>query len=342
MSRTAAWKSAGLLILLALGAAAALWRIDPPPPPVKPPAELGADGWSIVGRAGLDLGGFFQPRGIVGLPDGGFIVVDRKARVQHFDARGQALELWTMKEHALGNPKDIGLLPNGNLLVVDTHYGRVREMTIHGGMVKSWGEPGLEPGQFTHPIAIAIDEKRGWAYVAEYGAYNDRIQKFTLDGTLVKFWGSFGEEPGQLRRASGLALDPDGNLWVADAVNHRLQRFDPEGKLLGVFGALGSEPGQLRFPYDIDADARGNLYVAEFGNHRVSVFHPDGSFSHLLGGPGHTPGLFHCPWSLAVDRQGKLLVSDTANHRVQILSLGGAAETRVAHGAPDGGGAHAR
>ncbi|MCZ7644159.1 MAG: SMP-30/gluconolactonase/LRE family protein [Planctomycetota bacterium] len=302
------------------------------------------DGWTGIGHEGLDLGGFFQPRGIAGLPDGGFIVVDRKARVQRFDARGRAVSVWSMSDHALGNPKDIDLLPNGNLLVVDTHYGRVLEMTLDGAIARQWGDSGLEPGRFTHPIAVAVDLKRRVAYVAEYGAYNDRIQKFDAAGVLLKVWGAFGDQPGQMRRPSGLAVDPQGDLWVADSVNHRLQKFDPEGRLLGVYGEMGDGPGQLRFPYDLDCDSKGRIYVAEFGNHRVSVYNADGTFARHLGGPGDALGRFHCPWSLAVDDADRLLVSDTANHRVQTLDLSKAADGRVAKApaANGAGAAHAR
>ena len=42
------------------------------------------------------LGAFQQPRGVAGLPDGSFVVVDRIARVQHFSADGTPLAVWTM------------------------------------------------------------------------------------------------------------------------------------------------------------------------------------------------------------------------------------------------------
>lgn len=277
--------------------------------------------WSAFGTQGAGKGQFQQPRGITGLPDGTFVVVDRAARVQHFAADGTALHLWSMKEHDLGNPKGLTVLPGGNLLVCDTHYGRVLEMTVSGEIVKTWGGPGREPSQFTHPMSAAVDPVRQVVYVVEYGDKNDRVQKFKPDGTFIKAWGTFGIEPGEFQRPSGITLDVDGNVYVADAVNHRIQKFDPDGKLLKVFGTMGRAPGELRYPYDIACGPNGLIYVAEFNNHRVSVFDRDGNFQRTIGAQGSRRGEFAYPWSLTVDARGRLLVSDTGNHRVQIFDI---------------------
>lgn len=304
------------------------------------PAAVEADDakgnhWKIVGSAGLELGAFHQPRGVTALADGSFVVVDRKARVQHFDAQGRALDVWSMKQHDLGNPKSLHALPGGNLLVCDTHYGRVLEMTVAGAIVKQWGKSGMGPAEFVHPLACDVDPRAGVAYVAEYGGDNDRIQKFKLDGTWLKAWGSFGDAPGQFRRPSGVAVDAEGRVHVADAANHRIQTFDGEGNVIRVFGELGSGPGQLRFPYDIACGPDDRLYVAEFNNHRVSVFENDGRFVKTIGEAGTGPGQFYGPWSLTVDERGRLFVSDTNNDRMQILKVAEPVQRHLAQALPD-------
>lgn len=305
------------------------------PPPVAQPANVAPQDktWTIVGKQGLELGGFNQPRGITTFPDGSFVVADRSARVQHFSSDGKPLGLWIMQEHALGNPKGLCAMPSGNLLVCDTHYGRVMEMTLAGNVVKQWGGPGKEPGQFVHPLSCTVDARAGVAYVVEYGAYNDRVQKFKLDGTFLKAWGGFGTEPGKLNRPSGVSVDSDGNVWVADACNHRIQQFDNEGKLLGAYGELGNKDGQLSYPFDLSVAPDGDVYVAEFNNNRVSVFTKDGKFSRVIGFAGTSPGEFNQPWSLTVDAKGRLLVSDTKNNRVQIIQAAKPAPQTVAHAA---------
>jgi len=289
--------------------------------PQKKTLEISSTVFTAFGESGLEPGQFYQPRGITGLPDGSFAVVDRKARVQIYNAQLEPVGLWPMAENARGNPKGLCGMPDGTLLVCDTHYGRLMRMTIDGKLIKQWGQPGTEPGEFIHPLSAAVDAKRQVVYVCEYGAKNDRVQKFTLDGTFIKAWGRFGTENGEMTRPSGVAVDPDGNVWIADAVNHRIQKFDPEGAFLGAFGEMGSEPGQLRYPYDIACDSAGKVYVAEYNNHRVSVFDLQGHFLKTLGEPGSEVGQFKWPWSLAVDARGRLLVSDTGNDRIQVLQV---------------------
>jgi DNA-binding beta-propeller fold protein YncE len=277
--------------------------------------------WSSMGVQGDLPGQFQQPRGVTGFPDGSFVVVDRAARVQLFAADGTPKKLWSMKEHDLGNPKGLCALPDGNLLMCDTHYGRVLKMTTDGKVLKIWGKPGHGPAQFTHPMSAVVNEKLGLAYVVEYGERNDRVQVFNLDGKYLKEWGSFGDADGQFQRPSGITMDADGNLYVADAVNHRIQKFDSDGKFLAKWGEEGREPGQLRYPYDIAIGPDGKLYVAEFNNHRISIFERDGKFVRCFGSPGAAPGEFANPWSLGFDARGRLLVSDTGNHRVQIFDV---------------------
>ena len=235
----------------------------------KPVAEQAppSPSWESFGIQGLAMGQFQQPRGIAGLPDGSFVVVDRAARVQHFSPGGKPLKLWSMKDHKLGNPKGLTVLPNGNLLLCDTHYGRLLEMSLDGQVVKMWGTPGFDKAQFTHPLSAVVDSARQVVYVVEYGARNDRVQKFKTDGTFLSSWGAFGTEPGQFQRASGITVDGDGNVFVADACNHRIQKFDGDGKLLKSFGHLGRNEGELRYPYDIACglNRRSSQYPANSG-----------------------------------------------------------------------------
>lgn len=304
----------GLAVLSGLAATLLLW-------PVAEPVHSASGTWMLVGRTGKQFGEFNQPRGITVLADGSFVVADRSARVQHFSPSGRPLGIWEMPEHKNGNPKGLCALPNGNLLVCDTHYGRLVEMTIRGETIKEWGGYGKEPGQFTHPLSCVADVPHNAIYVVDYGGYNDRVQKYTLDGQFVKAWGGFGSEPGQFRRPSGVTVDSRGCVYVADAANHRLQKFDPDGRLLQVIGEEGRGDGQLSYPYDIACDAGDRLYVANYNNHRVEVFNTQGRFLESMGGPGRDPGCFKFPWSLTVDPRGRLLVSDTGNGRVQIRAL---------------------
>jgi hypothetical protein len=70
----------------------------------------------------------------------------------------------------------------GNTYISDGYINsRVAKVDKNGNWIKSWGEPGDKPGQFSVPHSIAVDAK-GNVYVADRG--NRRIQVFDGDGNF--------------------------------------------------------------------------------------------------------------------------------------------------------------
>ena len=74
------------------------------------------------------------------------------------------------------------LSPQGDLYVSDG-YGnaRIHKYTPDGRLLKSWGEPGTDPGQFNVPHNICCDPD-GWVYVAD--RENHRVQVFDGEGQV--------------------------------------------------------------------------------------------------------------------------------------------------------------
>ena len=62
-------------------------------------------------------------------------------------------------------------------------FARLRRSTRNGNWIKSWGEPGSQPGQFNMPHSIAVDAE-DHVYVADRG--NRRIQVFDGDGKFLR------------------------------------------------------------------------------------------------------------------------------------------------------------
>jgi|GEM_PF-705350 len=154
--------------------------------------------------------------------------------------------------------------------------------------VSSFGSEGSGEGQLAHPGGAAIGSG-GKLWVADTG--NDRVEEF-VEGSYLGEFGAPSEEeaweeelgedrrgnPGRLKEPAAVAVDPEGNLWVADAGNDRIEEFDPKGEYLGEFGERGSGEGQLNEPIAVAIGGEGNVWVADAGNDRIEKFGPEGEY----------------------------------------------------------------
>jgi len=162
------------------------------------------------------------------------------------------------------------LSPKGELYVSDG-YGnaRVHKYSPDGTLLRSWGEPGTDPGQFNIPHNIACDAD-GWVYVAD--RENHRVQVFDGNGRFETQWVN-------MHRPSGLHLARGGEprFYVGEigggvAVNQDMPNIGPrvsiytaKGELLARLGnrPAGLEPGQFISPHGLAVDSRGDIYVGE-------------------------------------------------------------------------------
>lgn len=261
-----------------------------------------------------------QPRNVaVGL-NGEMVVLDNAGRVLVYGEAGELLRQWDMPESTVGNPEGNCVLPDGRVVVADTHYHRVVTFDQAGKVLGMFGELGNGAGQFVYPVAVTTDPS-GNLYVAEYGG-NDRIQKFGPDGKFLTSFGSFGTGEGQFQRPSGIVW-LDGKLYAVDAFNSRVHVFTDSGEYEGL---LGTADLGLHYPYDLSLGPDGLLYVVEYGAGRVTAMTTAGEVVGRYGKTGHGRGEFATPWGLAVDRSGRIWVADTGNSRiVEVVPAGSGA-----------------
>jgi ABC-type Fe3+ transport system permease subunit/DNA-binding beta-propeller fold protein YncE len=273
--------------------------------------------WLETGSA---PGQVVYPRAITYAPnDNTFFIVDRLARVQHLDAKGNALTEWRMPEWRIGKPVGVSIGPDGNVYVPDTHYNRIIVYSPDGKEIRRWGERGTKPGQFIWPTDIAFD-KSGNIYISEYGD-NDRIQVFSPDGKLLRGFGHFGNGNGEFSRPQSMVINDD-TIYVTDACNSRIAVFKTDGTWVRNMGSVGSQLGQFRFPYGMDEDHDGHLVVCEFGNNRVQLVDKQtGKGIRAWGTPGRDPGQLAYPWAVTVDRAGRIVAVDSGNNRVQVFEF---------------------
>jgi DNA-binding beta-propeller fold protein YncE len=272
----------------------------------------------VWGKQGVTGGGVVKPRAIAIDAQDRLYLVDWTARIKVFNTDGEYQgTTWTPPDFTNGRPSGLSIHPDGNLIVSDSHYSRVRIYAPDGTEQWAFGKTGTGPGELSY-ISDTVVDKNGNFYVAEFGE-NQRISKFDKDGGFLTSWGEPGTAPGQFARIRAMDLAADGLLYVADACNHRIQVFTTDGKLVRIFGEPGNAEGQLSYPYDVavSSGASPAVYVIEYGNQRVQKFTPEGKSLGVWGGPGREPGRFANPWALALDRRGRVHVVDSENNRVQ-------------------------
>ncbi len=173
-------------------------------------------------------------------------------------------------------PTHVAVHPgNGHVYVSDGYSNaRVHEFTPDGGLVKSWGRSGTDPGEFNTVHNIAIDTD-GWLYVAD--RENHRVQVFDSNGRFETQWGNMAmasclcmdqTDPvlyvgeffaGIAQNASGV-----GN-WTGKRLGPRVTVMSTSGEVLARVGdqPTGPEPGRFYAPHGIAVDSRGDLYVGD-------------------------------------------------------------------------------
>jgi hypothetical protein len=174
----------------------------------------------------------------------------------------------------------------GNTFISDGYINsRVAKVDKDGNWVKSWGEPGDQPGQFRTPHNIAVDGN-GNVYVADRG--NSRIQVFDGDGKFLRQIKIDVAAPSDAHPAIGnkptatsgtmapgapwtvcITPGPKQVLYTSDAFPGRIYKLGLDGKVLGMLGKSGKQIGQFGWIHEIACPSENELYVAELLNWRV-------------------------------------------------------------------------
>jgi DNA-binding beta-propeller fold protein YncE len=174
----------------------------------------------------------------------------------------------------------------GNTYISDGYVNsRIAKVDGEGNWMKSWGEPGDQPGQFNTPHSIAADAHNN-IYVADRG--NRRVQVFDTEGKFLRQFTidvpvdpnarpAIGPKPTQTSgtMAPGapwtLCITPEPNqvLYASDAFPGRIYKLTLEGKVLGVLGQSGKQLKQFGWIHAIACPSENELYVAELLNWRV-------------------------------------------------------------------------
>jgi DNA-binding beta-propeller fold protein YncE len=180
--------------------------------------------------------------------------------------RNQPTPRWSGQP--FNRPTHAAVSPATGDIYVSDGYGnsRIHRYTADGQYVRSWGEPGIDAGQFIRPHNIAVDDQDR-VYVADRECH--RVQVFDADGTFITMWNN-------IHRPDGMTIGPDGNIYIgelngidgvddAPGMGHRVSILNKDGTLLARLGdpIEGELPGQFIAPHGIGVDSRGDIYVGE-------------------------------------------------------------------------------
>lgn len=217
----------------------------------------------------------------------------------------------------------VAILPNGDVVVCDTAYGRIHILSADLVQKRVIGSLGSGRGQLQYPADVAVDGA-GNIYVADF--FGNKVVKYAADGSVLMEFGSEGKGASQFQGPAGIAVLPDGSIWVADQLNDRLEQFTTAGtwvttvtgishpagmtsagsvpyvvasgdsavykisgtKAVRVFAAPGEGENLITSASDLAVDAKGNIYVADRGTGQlpvpaVKVFSSSGQYQRSFG-----------------------------------------------------------
>lgn len=166
----------------------------------------------------------------------------------------------------------------GNVYVVDQGNHRVNVFDEEGAFLFSFGSQGSDPGQFSTPSVIAIDnDPASPGHESVYvGMDRYQVQKFTPQGVFQLAFGSQGPNAGQFNNngssgANAVAIavaGASGTVYVAErdvAEVGRVQQFSPAGAHLGE-SHLSEPPTADQALDNLAVDSGGDLYLAYGGS----------------------------------------------------------------------------
>ncbi len=183
----------------------------------------------------------------------------------------------------LSMPKIVVLSADNNLFVLDNAEPYVKVYNSHGVLVKSFGNKGRGPDEFTLPVGMDINSD-GELYIAE--SYN-YITVLSLDGNYIRRINT--DEPQNLPSfkvtrngeiicpvAGWLIYYPKGSVYN----NSVMRMFDRNGSFIRGFGEI--------YPYEdqtisrvanavkISLDSQDNIYLTYRYQNRIEKYSPKG------------------------------------------------------------------
>ena len=174
------------------------------------------------GSSGSGNGQLNGPVGITTHNNKVFVTEEYNQRISVFHTNGQFSCI--IGKGQLGQPYDVTVNTNNQLLVTDISHHCIYTFTLDGNYVSKFASCGSDKGQLHCPRSLTTD-LYGFILVADTG--NNRVSIFNKDGKFIHCFGSSGSDDGKFKYPYGIAISPNGNIYVSDHNNKRVQIFSP-------------------------------------------------------------------------------------------------------------------
>ena len=263
--------------------------------PVAPPGETGTSvSLTVVRQVSAESLGLRKLLSVAVGPDGRVYVTDSSQRVAELSPDLGVVRSWGGSGQATGRFRFVqGSLtvgPDGSVYVADTGNFRVQVFTPAGRFVRSIGEFGNGPGQFTWPFDLAVDAD-GNVYVAD--DKEQTLAKLSPSGRQLWRRGGLTETDERLQGHQHLAMvDADGRLLTVNDDRGLVMLLGPDGSVAQTMSPDSLGPGGV---CDATLDPAGRYFLAScFTPTGLKVFTADGT----QVGEWEGPGLVQSPrWS---------------------------------------------
>lgn len=198
-------------------------------------------------------------------------------------------------------------------------------------------------GAGTGAVSVSVNERQDTGPVYTYELTATDVSTLAGSGS-PGFLEGFGTSA-QFDFPTGITVDPNGNIYVADANNNRIRLISPSGNVStfagNTDGTFFDDTGifaRFNSPRDVVSDSDGNIYVADGFNFRIRKITPSQVVTTLAGSTfGHADGSgsnakFKLPWAIGIDANKNLYITDQFDQRIRKVTQNGAATTLAGTG----------